>query len=88
MGEHLLRLKKIIQDFVAGFTSFEIEQTARMEKVSRQDLFIFLTLGNILGVPLLASYYAFRLLPYIYPALASWKKRMLREIDFTEIKTL
>lgn len=88
MGGYLLRLLKFFQDFLAGLTSFEIEQTARQEKISRQDLFSLLIFGNILGLPIFSSYYALRLLPYIYATIPGWEKRMLREVDFTEIKNL
>jgi hypothetical protein len=88
VGGHLLRLIKFFQDFLAGLTSFEIEQTARQEKISRQDLFLLIIFGNILGLPIFSSYYSLRLMPYIYPAIPGWAKRMLREVDFTEIKTL
>lgn len=88
MGGRLAGLIKFFQDFWAGLTSFEIEQTARQEKISRQDLFLLLIFGNVLGLPIFSSYYALRLLPYIYPAISGWEKRILREVDFTEIKTL
>lgn len=88
MCGRLVRLIRFFQDFLAGLTSFEIEQTARQEKITRQDLFMLVIFGNILGLPIFSPYYALRFLPYIYPAFSGWEKRMLREVDFTEIKTL
>ena len=88
MGERLERLKKSLHDFFVGMAYLEIEQTARHEKLARHDLFILVTFGDLLGVPLLPPYYSLRILPYILPTLDSWKRRMLREKDLTEIKSL
>jgi hypothetical protein len=88
MGERLERFKKFLQDFFVGVAYFEIEQTARHEKLARHDLFTVVTFGDLLGVPLLPPFYSLRILPYVLPALDSWKRRMLREKDLTEIKSL
>lgn len=88
MGERFDRLKKFLHDFFVGMAFFEIEQTARHEKLARYDLFMLLTFGDLLGVPLLPSFYSLRILPYVLPALDSWKRRMLREQDLTEVKSL
>ncbi len=88
MDTHWGRLKKFFQDFFTGLTTFEIAQTARQEKISREHLFLLVIFGNILGLPVLSSYYALRLLPYVYPMIPGWQKRIMREVDFTEIKTL
>ncbi|MBI5968107.1 MAG: hypothetical protein HY882_09665 [Deltaproteobacteria bacterium] len=88
MGEKMDRWRRFLHDIFAGMTYFEIEQTARHEKLSRQDLFLLVTFGNLLGVPILPLYYSLRVLPLILPAIDSWKKRMLKERDLTEIKSL
>ena len=88
MGERLERFKKFLQDFFVGMAYLEIEQTARHEKLARHDLFILVTFGDLLGVPLLPPFYSLRILPYMLPTLDSWKRRMLREKDLTEIKSL
>ncbi len=71
-----------------GVAYWEIEQTARHEKLARHDLFTLVTFGDLLGVPLLPSFYSLRVLPYVLPGLVSWKRRMLREKDLTEINSL
>jgi len=88
MGEKMDRLRRFFQDIFAGMTYFEIEQTAKHEKLSRQDLFLLLTFGNLLGVPVLPSCYSLRILPLILPAIDSWRKRMLKARDLTEVKSL
>ncbi len=88
MGSSLDRLKKVLQDFFFGAAYLEFEQAARQEKVARLDLLLLFSFGDVLGVPIFPPYYSLRLLPFLFPALQSWKKRMLRERDLTEIKSL
>jgi hypothetical protein len=49
-----------------------------------EHLFILVTMGDMLGVPILPPYYSLRLLPYAVPQIATWKRRMLREKDLTD----
>jgi hypothetical protein len=88
MDSRIGRLKKGLQDFLFGASSFEIQQTVRHEKLARLDLILLFSFGDLLGVPVFPPYYSLRLLPYLYPALGSWKKRMLKEKDLTEITSL
>lgn len=88
MGSSLDRLKKVLQDLFFGAAYLEFEQAARQEKLARLDLLLLFSFGDVLGVPVFPPYHSLRLLPYFFPALDSWKKRMLRERDLTEIKSL
>jgi hypothetical protein len=38
----------------------------------------------MLGLPVIPPYYALRLLPYLAPNIATWKRRVLREREFTD----
>ena len=49
-----------------------------------EHLFMFITLGDMLGIPVLPPYYSLRILPYAVPNIASWKQRVFRERDFTD----
>lgn len=49
-----------------------------------EHLFMFITLGDMLGIPVLPPYYSLRILPYAVPNIASWKRRVFRERDFTD----
>lgn len=88
MTHPLDRFKKALKDFFFGATAFEIQQTVRQEKLARRDLILLFSFGDLLGVPVFPPYYSLRLLPYFYPALNSWKRRMLKEKDLTEITSL
>ena len=51
----------------------------------RNLLFVLVSFGDLLGVPILPPYYSLRLLPYIGPLLNRWRYRMLREKDLTDL---
>ncbi len=88
MRSSIERLRKVLQDFFFGAAYLEFEHAARQEKTARLDLILLLSYGDLLGVPVFPPYHSLRLLPYFFPALNSWKKRMVREKDLTEIKSL
>jgi hypothetical protein len=41
-------------------------------------------MGDLLGVPILPPYYSLRILPYVVPMVAPWKRKMLQERDITD----
>jgi hypothetical protein len=88
VGFSFNHFRKGLKDFFFGATSFEIEQTVRHEKLTRHDLILLFSFGDLLGVPVFPPYHALRLLPYFYPALNSWKKRMVKPKDLSEISGL
>ena len=53
-------------------------------RANMENLFILVTLGDLIGVPILPPYYSLRLLPYVVPNIATWKRRMLREKDVSD----
>lgn len=87
-GRFFSRLRKALSDFIFGAALMEFQKAAREERTARQDLFLVVTFGDFLGVPILPSPYALRLLPYVVPHLGSWKKRMVRKRDLTALGDL
>jgi hypothetical protein len=64
---------------------YDAERMFRRERADLEHLFVLISFGDLLGVPILPPYYSMRLLPYIVPLLNSWRNRMLREKDLTDI---
>jgi hypothetical protein len=60
-------------------TSYEFVQQALEMRESLQRLFLVGVFGDMLGVPILPSYYGLRLLPWVVPEVESWKREILRE---------
>jgi hypothetical protein len=53
-------------------------------RASLESLFMLVTVGDMLGVPVLPPYYSLRLLPFIVPQIETWKRRVLREREFSD----
>jgi hypothetical protein len=49
-----------------------------------EHLFVLISFGDLLGVPILPPYYGLRLLPFVVPLINNWKRRMLRERDLID----
>jgi len=53
-------------------------------RMHMENLFMLITMGDMLGVPVLPPYYSLRLLPYAVPFLKTWKQTLLRDRDITD----
>ncbi len=73
------------QGFIFGMTYFEMLRTLRKERAEREHLFVLISFGDLIGVPILPPYYSMRLLPFIVPLVATWKRRLLREKDLSDL---
>jgi hypothetical protein len=80
----LQRAVRALREFFYGMMGYELAQHALEMRSSVEALFMLATFGDILGVPVLPPYYNLRLLPYVVPHIASWKRRVLREREFTD----
>jgi hypothetical protein len=78
------RARQSFFDYIYGMASHEQTRFALKTRGSMEHLFILITMGDLLGVPILPPYYSLRLLPYVVPQIATWKRRMLREKDLTD----
>ncbi len=73
-----------VRDFIHGMAGHEMARLAVQNRASREHLLFLVTMGDLLGIPILPSYYSRRFLPYVLPRIAPWKRRMLREKDLTD----
>jgi hypothetical protein len=67
-----------------GMAGHDMSRYALKTRGSMEHLFILITMGDLLGIPILPPYYSLRLLPYVVPQITTWKRRMLRERDLTD----
>ena len=72
------------RDFTYGMATHGMARQALKTRSSMEHLFILITMGDMLGVPVLPPYYSLRLLPYVVPQISTWKRRMLREKDLMD----
>ncbi|MEW6266574.1 MAG: hypothetical protein AB1641_26180 [Thermodesulfobacteriota bacterium] len=78
-------LPKVLREFMYGLTVHELNLELKKERGKLDHLFMLIVFGDLVGLPLLPPYYSMRLLPYIIPSLAKWKRSLLREKDLTDI---
>ena len=72
------------REITYGMAAHDMTRYALRSRASMEHLFILTTMGDLVGVPILPPYYSLRLLPYVVPQIATWKRRMLREKDLTD----
>ena len=70
--------------FFYGMYAFEIERHTIEMRASLETLFMAITFGDMLGLPIIPPYYSLRVLPFVVPSISTWKRRVMRERDFTE----
>jgi len=69
-------------------TIFDWQRGLRQQRGEIERMFVLITFGDIVGLPILPPYYTLRLLPYVVPALNRWKRSLLRERDLTDLAEL
>lgn len=73
-----------VREFLFGMIGMEIAEHALEMRASVESLFMLATVGEMIGVPILPPYYSLQLLPYLVPHISTWKRRVLREREFTD----
>ncbi len=79
--------KGLFQNFkevIYGMAAHDMSRYAVRTRASMEHLFILITMGDMIGVPILPPYYSLRLLPYVVPQISTWKRRLLREKDVSD----
>ena len=81
-------LSKTLREVLYGMTVHEMDLEMKKERGNLDHLFMLVVFGDLVGLPLLPSYYSMRLLPYIIPSLETWKRSLLREKDVTDFVSI
>ncbi len=85
MTKRLRGIGRALLEMLYGATIYEMVRDLHKERSQLEHMFILVVFGDLLGVPVLPPYYTLRLLPYVVPQLACWRRSMLRERDFTDL---
>jgi hypothetical protein len=83
--DRLRAIREFIGDFLYGMMFYETVRAFRRQRADLEHLFVLISFGDLIGVPILPPYYSMRLLPYIVPLINVWRRRMLRERDLTDL---
>jgi hypothetical protein len=73
-----------LREFIYGMTGHEFARHAVATRASLETIFMAVSMGDMIGLPVIPPYYSLRLLPYVVPQISTWKRRMLREKDLTD----
>lgn len=83
-GGRLASFQEAFSRFMYGMTGYEFARHAVEMRHQMEAVFIVVTMGDLIGVPVLPPVYSLRLLPYVVPEVATWKRHMARRKDFWE----
>jgi hypothetical protein len=73
-----------LRNFIYGLTGYEFARHALEARRELESIFMIVTLGDLVGVPVMPPVYSLRLLPYIAPEIEQWKRLMARRKEFWE----
>jgi hypothetical protein len=83
--ERMERIYEAACEVFYGMSVYEWVRECRKSRGELERVFVLITFGDLLGVPILPPYYTLRLLPYIVPQIERWRRSMLRERDLTDL---
>ena len=84
MTHFLPRVSRHLSEILYGLAIHEQVRTLAKQRGGLEHLFVLISFGDLLGLPVLPPYYSMRLLPFIVPLINNWKRRMLRERDLMD----
>ena len=78
------RFRRALSELAFGLTGYEFARHAVEKRTALENVFLLSLVGDMIGVPVMPPYYSLRLLPHVVPQVATWKRRVLREREFTD----
>ena len=84
LAERVAGVREAVSKFLYGLTGYEFARHAIEMRHEMEAVFIVVTMGDLIGVPVLPPIYSLRLLPYVVPEIATWKRNMARRKEFWE----
>jgi hypothetical protein len=83
-GQRAKGLGAALREFVYGMTGYEFARQAIETRAALENIFMAVVFGDMIGLPVIPPYYSLGLLPFVTPEILTWKRRVLRERDFTD----
>src|SRR5919201_1646856 len=75
LPSRLASVASTLREVFYGATGYEFERQAARLRADLENLFLFMIVGDTIGVPILPPYYALRLVPYVVEVLPYWQRR-------------
>jgi hypothetical protein len=74
----------MLRQVLYGMAFHDQVRSLQRSRGSLEHLFVLISFGDLLGVPILPPYYGLQLLPFVVPLIGNWKRRMMRERDLID----
>jgi hypothetical protein len=84
LRELLDRIRHVLGEVLYGMALHDMVRQNLKMRGSLEHIFILITFGDMVGVPILPPYYSMRLLPFIVPEINGWRRRLARERDYLD----
>ena len=84
MPKTLDRINRTLAEVLYGMAVHDQVRALARQRGTLEHLFVLISFGDLLGVPILPPYYSLRLLPFVVPLINNWRRRMLRERDLID----
>ncbi|MDE3091972.1 MAG: hypothetical protein KGJ80_21575 [Chloroflexota bacterium] len=85
LRDWLHRVRQVLGQVLYGMALHDIVRANLRVRGSLEHLFILITFGDMVGLPILPPYYCMRLLPFVVPEINGWRRRLLRERDYLDM---
>ncbi len=82
--EKIRKVRRVSGEVLYGMALHDMVRANTRARASLEHLFILITFGDLVGVPILPPYYCMRLLPFVVPEINGWRRRLLRERDIVD----
>ncbi len=76
--------RRILGLVLYGWAAHDIVRYNLRQRGSLEHLFILITFGDMVGLPILPPYYCIRILPFVVPEINGWRRRLMRERDLLD----
>ncbi len=76
---------RTLREVLYGLAIHEQVRTLARQRGGLEHVFVLISFGDLLGLPILPPYYSMRLLPFVVPMINNWRRRMLRERDLMDL---
>jgi hypothetical protein len=80
----LNRLNRTLAEILYGMAIHDQVRALARQRGTLEHLFVLISFGDLLGLPILPPYYSLRVLPFVVPLINNWRRRMLRERDLID----
>jgi len=77
--------KEAVKGIFYGMSSHGMVRYMLKTRMYLEHLLMLITIGDMLGIPILPPYYSLKLLPYMVPNIKTWKRRLFKERDITDM---